>query len=234
VAWPLLFVFRSHENNPQNKYRLETRPAIEPRAPPAFPHAFRRARRRGEQSSSPLVGSHFPPVHGTGSLHGGGSHTRLPAQMHKANSTMIRAPRERIFDAAADLSRWPRILPHYRYIRYLEKSPGRNVVKMAAVRSGIPISWTSEQIIDPDAFEVRFHHLRAFTKGMNVTWTFTETQEGVRVEIVHDLRFRVRSLQPIADAVVGGFFIENIATKTLRCMKAHLEANERAEMEQPS
>jgi ribosome-associated toxin RatA of RatAB toxin-antitoxin module len=154
--------------------------------------------------------------------------------MHKANSTIIHAPREAIFEAAADLSRWPRILPHYRYIRFLEKSPRRNVVKMAAVRSGIPISWTSEQIIDPDAFEVRFHHLRAFTKGMNVSWTFREAQDGVRVEIVHDLRFRIQPLQPIADAIIGGFFIENIATKTLRCMKAHLEGNGRAAMEQPS
>jgi hypothetical protein len=35
---------------------------------------------------------------------------------------------------------------------------------MAATRSGIPISWTSEQIIDRDRVEVRFHHLKAFTK----------------------------------------------------------------------
>ena len=37
---------------------------------------------------------------------------------------------------------------------------------MAANRSGIPISWMSEQIIDREKFEVRFHHLKAFTKGM--------------------------------------------------------------------
>lgn len=135
----------------------------------------------------------------------------------------MRAPLPLIFETAADLSLWPKILPHYRYIHYLEKSPARNLVTMAATRSGIPIAWTSEQVIDRDKMEVRFHHLKAWTKGMDVVWTFTETPEGVRVEILHDLKFRIPALAPVADKVIGGFFIENIAAKTLRCMKEHLE-----------
>ncbi len=135
----------------------------------------------------------------------------------------MRAPRAKIFETAADLSLWPEILPHYRYIRYFERSPERNVVKMAAVRSGIPISWVSEQWIDRERCEVRFRHLRAFTKGMEVVWTFEETPEGVRVSIVHDLEFRVRALAPVAERVIGGFFIGHVAGRTLECMKRHLE-----------
>lgn len=144
--------------------------------------------------------------------------------MHTGNSILMKVPKERIFETAANLALWPEILPHYRYIHYYEKSPVRNVVKMAAVRSGIPIAWTSEQIIDHDALEVRFHHLKAFTKGMKVVWTFTDTPEGVRVEILHDLQFRVPALAPIADKIIGEFFIQNIANKTLACMKKHLES----------
>ena len=144
--------------------------------------------------------------------------------MHAVNSILMRAPRERIFETAADLSLWPKILPHYRYIHFFEKSPARNVVKMAATRSGIPIAWTSEQLIDREKCEVRFRHLKAFTKGMDVVRTFTQTPDGVRVEIVHDLRFRVPALAPLADKIIGTFFIENIANKTLRCMKRHLES----------
>lgn len=129
-----------------------------------------------------------------------------------------------IFETAANLELWPTILPHYRYIRYLERGPQRNLVVMAARRSGIPISWTSEQLIDRHRMEVRFHHLKAFTKGMEVVWTFQETPDGVRVEIVHDLRFRVPLLAPVANAIIGNFFIHHIANRTLRCMKAYLEA----------
>lgn len=134
------------------------------------------------------------------------------------------APKMSIFETAANLELWPKILPHYRYIRYLERSANRNVVVMAAVRSGIPISWTSEQIIDREKVEVRFNHLKAWTKGMRVVWTFQETPDGVVVEIAHDMRFRVPALAPIIDPIVGDFFIRHVANKTLHCMKAYVEA----------
>jgi ribosome-associated toxin RatA of RatAB toxin-antitoxin module len=135
------------------------------------------------------------------------------------------AAKTTIFEIAANLELWPRILPHYRYIRYLERSPSRNIVVMAATRSGIPISWTSEQTIDRDRVEVRFHHLKALTKGMRVVWTFQEVPAGVLVEIKHDLAFRVKLLAPIADKIIGDFFIHHIANNTLRCMKSYVEAN---------
>jgi ribosome-associated toxin RatA of RatAB toxin-antitoxin module len=149
--------------------------------------------------------------------------------VHTGNTILMRAPREQIFAAAADLSRWPDFLPHYRFIHYYERSPARNVVKMAAVRSGIPISWVSEQLIDRERCEVRFHHLKAFTKGMDVVWTFEDTAEGVRVSIIHDLAFRVPALAPLADLVIGRFFISHVAGRTLECMKRHLEARNAAE-----
>ena len=145
--------------------------------------------------------------------------------MHKTNTIIMCAPRMTIFETAANLELWPRILPHYRYIRYLERSPSRNVVVMAATRSGIPISWTSEQIIDRDRVEVRFFHMKAFTKGMRVVWTFQEVADGVLVEIKHDLAFRVKILEPIADKIIGDFFIHHIANKTLRCMKSYVETS---------
>ena len=144
--------------------------------------------------------------------------------MHAVNSIIIQAPRETIFETAANLELWPKILPHYRYIHYLEQNVNRNIVVMAATRSGIPISWTSEQIIDRDKCEVHFNHLKAWTRGMHVVWTFKPISDGVLVEILHDLNFRIRALAPIAESIIGKFFIQNIANKTLHCMKAYLES----------
>jgi len=143
--------------------------------------------------------------------------------MHQSNTILMVAPKEAIFDAAADLERWPTFLPHYRYIRYVERGPVRNIVQMAAKRGIIPISWLSEQIIDRENYEVRFRHLRAFTKGMEVVWTFDETPEGVRVEIDHQLQFRVPSLRPVAEPIIGGCFIDYVASRTLKYMKAYVE-----------
>jgi hypothetical protein len=143
--------------------------------------------------------------------------------MHTANTIIIRAPRMAIFETAANLELWPKILPHYRYIRYLERGLDRNLVVMAATRSGIPISWTSEQIIDRKSLEIHFHHLKAWTKGMHVVWSFKETPDGILVEIMHELRFRIRALAPLAEPIIGNFFIHPVAGQTLRCMKAYLE-----------
>jgi len=145
--------------------------------------------------------------------------------MQTGNSIIIQAPREAIFETAADLANWPRILPHYRYIRFLEHNKQRSIVEMAALRSGIPISWTSEFVVDRDRMELRFLHLKKFTRGMKVVWTFKETPAGVLVEIMHALRFRVAALAPVAEPIIGGFFIHHVANQTLRAMKAHLEKN---------
>ena len=143
--------------------------------------------------------------------------------MHTGNSILINAPKLTIFETAANLELWPKILPHYRYIRYLERGQDRNLVVMAAVRSGIPIAWTSEQIIDRQNVEIHFHHLKAWTKGMRVVWSFKETPAGVQVEIMHELQFRVPLLAPVAEPIIGKFFIHNVASQTLRCMKEYLE-----------
>ena len=94
---------------------------------------------------------------------------------------------------------------------------------MAARRDFIPISWVSEEIIDRSKLEVRFRHLKAWTKGMEVIWTFAETDEGIRVSIFHDLHFRVPTLAPLAEPIIGDFFIGHIANQTLKHMKTHVE-----------
>ncbi len=149
--------------------------------------------------------------------------------MHTENSIIMNAPLEKIFETAADLSRWPKILPHYRWVRYLEKSPTRNVVRMAARRKWIPVQWTSVQEIDRAKQEVRFHHLRAFTKGMRVVWTFTQTGDRVLVRIQHDLRPTIPLVGNfVAERVIGKFFVSYVANQTLIHMKRYLENSDGA------
>ena len=151
--------------------------------------------------------------------------------MHSENSIHINARPERIFEVASDLSRWPGMLPHYRRITYLERSELKNVVVMAAWRNlqmladtKIPVSWTSEQEIDPKKLEIRFHHLKALTKGMRVVWTFTPIQNGTEVRIVHDLHSSIPVVgRSIVEPIVGGFFVHFIANQTLQYMKIFIE-----------
>ncbi len=145
--------------------------------------------------------------------------------MHRTNAVWIRAPRERIFAEVSDLKTWPRALPHYRFVRVLETHPdGVQVVHMAARRSGLPIAWVSEYHADAESCELHFTHLKAWTKGMKVVWTMQPENNGTRVEISHDLRFRIPWLAPVAETVIGGFFIHHVANRTLKTFKELIES----------
>jgi hypothetical protein len=148
--------------------------------------------------------------------------------MRTSNVITIQAPLERIFTTAADLSRWPDFLSHYRYNRFLSAMPWGGIVKMSAVRTFIPTTWVSEYRIDTDKPELYFRHLRSAcnaTKGMVVVWTFTPEPDGVRVEIMHDLELRWPVIGGfVSNYIVGRFFIHHIATRTLAGLKRKVES----------
>src|SRR4030095_1089366 len=89
----------------------------------------------------------------------------LPTGMHTGTSIFIKASRETIFAAVSDVARWPEKLPHYRSVKFLGKVDGRDIIKMAASRGGIPISWVSAFEIDAERLELRFEHFRKSNKG---------------------------------------------------------------------
>lgn len=148
--------------------------------------------------------------------------------MITSNVITIQAPIDRIFAVASDLARWPDFLPHYRYNRFLSTVPNGGIVKMSAVRSGIPTTWISVYRIDPEKRQLHFEHLRAAfnaTRGMIVVWYLTETPEGVRVEITHDLELHWPLIGGfVCKYIVGLFFIHHIASLTLAGLKRKVES----------
>lgn len=137
-------------------------------------------------------------------------------EMH--NEIVIDAPPHLIYERASETQRWPEILPHYRYVRVLETNGMQSVVEMAARRGTIPVRWRAEQINDPQRPQIFFRHLGGWTKGMRVYWRFMPLSNGkTRVRIDHELR------SPLAP-IIGKYFIDPIATRTLARMKEILES----------
>ncbi len=148
--------------------------------------------------------------------------------MRTSNAITIQAPLPTIFATASDLARWPDFLSHYRYNRFLSPMPWGGIVKMSAVRTIVPTTWISIYRIDPERRQLHFEHLKSSfnaTRGMVVVWNFTETPEGVRVEITHDLDLRWPVIGAfVSKYLVGTFFIHHIATRTLAGLKRKTEA----------
>ena len=145
----------------------------------------------------------------------------------------IRAPAERVFQVAADIERWPRILAHYRWVRFLERDAtgggGGGVVEMAAWRPFGPVRypawWVSQMTVNGAAGEIRYRHLRGITRGMDVVWRVVPRGSGADVTIEHRWRGPAWPLVGgwIARGLIGPVFVHGIASRTLAGIKRHLE-----------
>ena len=130
---------------------------------------------------------------------------------------VMRAPYERIFALAADVERWPEILPHYRYVRAVSGQHKREFA-MGARRGPIPVSWQAIQRPVYDERRIEFVHTGGVTKGMWVAWRFAEAEDGaINVSIEHRLELGWPLIGDFAARhVIGPQFIEAIAGQTLR------------------
>jgi uncharacterized membrane protein len=135
------------------------------------------------------------------------------------------APYERIFRLAADIERWPDILPHYRYVRRLADVGGDRQYAMGARRGVIPVSWKAIQRPLPEARRIEFEHTGGVTRGMVVAWRFEPAGEAWDVSIHHQLELRWPLIGGmVAERIIGPQFIDAIAGRTLRTIKRLAEA----------
>jgi ribosome-associated toxin RatA of RatAB toxin-antitoxin module len=152
--------------------------------------------------------------------------------MHTENTVLIRGSRDRIFELAANIQDWPRLLPHYRYVILEERSERHRVARMGASRDGFPVKWRARQELFPEEYRIVFQHIGGITKGMGVEWRLEPEGDAVRVTISHDLSYPIPVLGPLfAEYIIGRMFVHNIAGKTLRCIQEKVEAEARAEAE---
>src|ERR1700736_1686630 len=146
------------------------------------------------------------------------------------NTVEVAAPPKAVYALASATEKWPQILPHYRYVRVLEDRGATRLVAMGAWQDVFPIRWVAEQTNDPLVPHIAFHHVRGWTRGMDVEWIFEPIGGGTRVTIEHRLAFRF----PIAAGwlgkhLVSDYFIHGVAAKTLQRVKKLAEQAARAE-----
>lgn len=143
----------------------------------------------------------------------------------------MRAPVARVFAAAADVERWPDLLPHYRWVRMVERRTDGGLVEMAAWRPFGPLNyptwWVSEMRIDERAPAVHYRHVRGITRGMDVVWRFEGKGEETEVTIVHEWSGPRWPLigGVAAEWVIGPVFIHGIASRTLAGIGRHVASH---------
>jgi hypothetical protein len=135
----------------------------------------------------------------------------------------VRAPADLCFHVAADVERWPSLLPHYRWVRFHEKRGfGQGIVEMSAWRSfpfGLkyPAWWVSEMRASEGEVAVYYEHINGITRGMSVKWELTARGNATLIRLFH--QWRGPSWPFIsgvaANWVIGPHFVSAIAQRTL-------------------
>ena len=149
--------------------------------------------------------------------------------MRTVDRIRMRAPVNRVLEAASDVERWPQLLRHYRWVRMLERRDDGGLVEMAAWRPFGPLRyptwWVSEMWLDREAPAVHYRHVRGITRGMNVVWRLQPAGEETEVTIVHEWtgpRWPVVG-SVAANWIIGPVFIHGIASRTLAGIAAFVE-----------
>jgi ribosome-associated toxin RatA of RatAB toxin-antitoxin module len=145
--------------------------------------------------------------------------------MHIVHTIAISSTPDVVYRLAADVERWPSILPHYRYVHLLERQgPDECIVDMGAKRDHIPVWWRSRMWCYPDQHRIVFKHIAGATTGMDVEWAITPISGVTRVRLTHDIDLPWPVLGPLAAWVMCDAFVSYIANKTLPCIAAAAEA----------
>lgn len=143
--------------------------------------------------------------------------------MRTVDERLSTAAPDECFRTAADVERWPRILSHYRWVRFRRRDGfASGLVEMAAWRRfgplDYPVWWVSEMSHDPATRTVRYRHVDGITKGMDVLWEVQDTGDGrTRLRIVHEWEGPSWPVigRLAANAVIGPRFVSHIAGMTL-------------------
>jgi uncharacterized membrane protein len=144
--------------------------------------------------------------------------------MHTENRIAIHGDLRQVFQLAARIERWPQILPHYRWVRVLQRKKRRTIAEMAARRGRIPVSWTAVQEVFPYE-RITYKHIKGFTTGMEVAWRFSAEPGTVHIVITHDFTLGWPLIGGfVSKYIVGELFVRPIANQTLRHLKRTVEA----------
>lgn len=145
---------------------------------------------------------------------------------------VMHAPAAVCFQVAADVERWPALLPHYRWVRFIRKDDlGGGLVDMAAWRpfpAGFkyPTRWTSEVRVNPAEPAVYHEHVRGISRGMAVKWEFRARSATVTdVSVTHEWNGPQWPLigRIAASWVILPHFVSDIAQRTLAGVAAEAE-----------
>lgn len=125
---------------------------------------------------------------------------------HVRKEILVNAAPEAVFDAAADIERFPAAMPDLKSVEVLEREGNRCVSRWVSVADLGPIqrevSWTEEAVWDRAGLSCRFSLIKGDMKSYSGGWSFTPDGAGTKVVLEFDYEIEIPLLGALVHKII--------------------------------
>jgi ribosome-associated toxin RatA of RatAB toxin-antitoxin module len=134
----------------------------------------------------------------------------------------ISASRQRIYELAKDMERFPEFMPDVEAVKILKRDGNKTVTKWKSVIEDAPIEWTEEDVFDDVNTRIDYRLIEGDLDKFEGTWTFEERAGVTRVVLAVDYDFGVPSLAELIGPILQKKVEEN-SQMMLKALKSQSE-----------
>nr|PZN42117.1 MAG: cyclase [Bacillota bacterium] len=121
-------------------------------------------------------------------------------------STVIPAPREKVWQYVADMPSYPKFMPSLKKLVVEERQGNRTVTYWEAVVKGATLKWREEDLFDEENYRIHYRQLSGDLKKFEGDWILEEVEGGTKVTLTVDFEIGIpmfaAMLNPVAKILV--------------------------------
>ncbi len=137
-------------------------------------------------------------------------------------SIEIAAPRQKIYELAKDMERYPEFMPDVEYVKVLKREGNQTVTRWKTLVEEAPIEWTEVDIFDDANTQIDYRLIEGDLDKFEGAWTFRESNGVTKVVLTVDYDFGVPTLAELIGPILRKKVEEN-SEMMLRALKTRSE-----------
>jgi ribosome-associated toxin RatA of RatAB toxin-antitoxin module len=139
-------------------------------------------------------------------------------------SIEIAAPRQKIYQLAKDMERYPEFMPDVKTVKVLSRNGNTTTTRWKTLVEEAPIEWTEVDVFDDANTRIDYRLIEGDLDKFEGAWTFEERDGQTFVKLGVDYDFGVPSLSEL----IGPLLQKKVEENSMMMLKALKEECERA------
>lgn len=139
-------------------------------------------------------------------------------------SIEIAAPRQKIYQLAKDMERYPEFMPDVKTVKVLSRNGNTTTTRWKTLVEEAPIEWTEVDVFDDANTRIDYRLIEGDLDKFEGAWTFEERDGKTFVKLGVDYDFGVPSLSEL----IGPLLQKKVEENSMMMLKALKEECEKA------